>query len=299
MPQILSAGLQIHWESVGRPDSPTLVLLNSIGTDTSLWEQLVPRLAQRFRVIRIDTRGHGRSEVATEDATLAELAEDVAAVLDAAGVVTASVAGVSLGGMMAMELALRHPERVAALVLVCTSATMDRASWTDRVTIVRREGMTGIAGLALARFFSAPFTEAHPEIVGRVRATLEAMPPAGYAAAGAAIRDMDLRERIAAIRAPTLVVAGDLDSSTPFPGHGEHLVRTIPGARCVCLPCGHLAPLEVPEPLAAAMLDFLRPEGNAVPARFELDPGTGTSGVAGGRGCSVMVDGADDDGNET
>ncbi|MGH6744938.1 3-oxoadipate enol-lactonase [Novosphingobium sp. PhB55] len=247
-------GASLYWKRDGRDHAPALVLLNSIGTDMDLWDAVLPHLQDRFALLRIDTRGHGASVAEPGDFSMARLAEDVLAVADAAGIARFSPAGVSLGGMIGMELALRAPQRMEKLVLVCTSATMDSASWNDRIGTVRTEGMAAIADLAMGRFLS---DAAAPALFESVRRQLLGMDPQGYAGCGAAIRDMDLGPRIPAIAAPTLVVTGTRDSSTPFAGHGEHLVQSIPGAAHVSLEAAHLAPLEAPGALAGALASFL------------------------------------------
>ena len=148
-----------------------------------------------------------------------------AAVADAAGIARFSLAGVSLGGMIGMELALRAPGRMDKLAAICTSATMDSTSWNDRVAKVRSEGMAAIAELAMGRFLSAAASPATYQTVLRQLLTMDAQ---GYAGCGAAIRDMDLATRIAGIAAPTLVVTGTRDTSTPLEGHGEYLAARIP-----------------------------------------------------------------------
>ncbi|MDF2640371.1 MAG: pcaD [Novosphingobium lindaniclasticum] len=254
MPFLQVEGAQLYWKREGRDDAPALVLLNSIGTDMDLWHAVLPLLRDRFAILRLDTRGHGASTAEPGDVSLARLADDVLAVAGAAGLAGFSLAGVSLGGMIGMELALRAPERLEKLALVCTSATMDAAAWRDRVTKVRGEGMAAIADLAMGRFLS---DAAEPAIRESVRRQLIAMDAEGYAACAAAIRDMDLADRIAGIAAPPLVVTGTRDTSTPFEGHGEHLLARIPGARHVALDAAHLAPLEAPVALAQALTTFL------------------------------------------
>lgn len=259
MPFATSNGARIYWKLEGTDDKPALVLLNSIGTDLGLWDAAMPALLGAFRVLRLDTRGHGASDAPDGDYTLAMLADDVAAVMDAAGIAQAAVAGVSLGGMIAMELALTRPERVSALALICTSATMDKAAWQDRISKVRAGGTAAIADLAMQRFLSPVFAGGQPAIAESVRRNLIAMAREGYAGAGAAIRDMELIGRIPALACPTLVVVGERDASTPFTGHGENLVAAIPGAALERLDCGHLAPLEAPVALAGALRAFLSP----------------------------------------
>ena len=252
-----TAGADIYWKLEGNADRPPLVLLNSIGCDMDLWDEALAHLRRRHLLLRIDTRGHGASSPPKGDYRLEQLADDVAAVMDAAGVGRAAVAGVSLGGMIAMQMALDHPARVSALGLICTSATMDRQAWRQRVECVRTEGMIGIVDLAMSRFLSPGFAEARPEVAASVRRGLLSMPADGYAGCAAAIRDMQLAERLGAIAVPTLVVTGTLDASTPLEPHGAALLSAIPGARHVALEAGHLAPLEVPDLLAAALTDFL------------------------------------------
>jgi len=255
MPFVRAHDADIYWKVEGDPAKPSLVLLNSIGTDIDLWAPALPLLRRRFSLVRIDARGHGASDAPPNDYTLLQLASDVAAAMDAAGTITAVMAGVSLGGMIAMQLALEAPERVAGLALVCTSATMDRAAWTTRVNTVRAHGVAGIVDLAMSRFLSPEFTRAQPEVAATVRRGLLAMALEGYAGCAAAIRDMAIADRLGEIACPTLIVSGDRDTSTPYAGHSEHLVAGISGARHVSLDAAHLCPLEAPDALAAAIID--------------------------------------------
>lgn len=256
MPFTDVSGARLYWKREGRDDAPALVLLNSIGTDIGLWDAVLPYLRDRFAVLRIDTRGHGASGGGGGDYTLAGLAADVLAVADAAGLSRFALAGVSLGGMIAMELALQAPARVATLALICTSATMDAAAWNNRVATVRGAGLHAIADLVMGRFLSPGFADSNPGVFETVRRQLIAMDPHGYAGCGAAIRDMDLAERISGIVCPVLVVTGVRDTSTPYNGHGDHLVATIPGATHVALDVAHLAPLEAPAAVAAALISL-------------------------------------------
>lgn len=257
MPFTLREGVRFYWRLDGAADRPALVLLNSIGTDMSLWDAAVPHLLPAFRLLRIDTRGHGASDAPAGDYSIGVLADDVAAVMADAVIDRAAVAGVSLGGMMAMQLALDHPERVSALALICTSAAMDSTSWAARIDTVRGQGTGAIADMAVGRFLSAPFVARHPEIGDSLKRAIAAQSDDGYAGAGAAIRDMALADRIGAISVPTLVVTGAVDISTPYAGHGEHLVADIDGACHASVAGAHLPPIEAPAELAAALRGFL------------------------------------------
>lgn len=272
MPFATSNGARIYWNLEGSEDKPALVLLNSIGTDMSLWDAAMPALLASFRTLRIDTRGHGASDAPEGDYTLAMLAGDIAAAMEAAGIARAAIAGVSLGGMMAMELALGHPERVSAIALICTSATMDKGVWRDRIAQVRAGGTAAIAEAAMQRFLSPAFTAGQPAIAASLKRNLIAQASQGYAGAGAAIRDMDLIGRIGTIACPVLVVTGGRDVSTPLAGHGENLLAAMPAAKHAQLDCAHLAPIEAPAALAGALRVFLSPgpgTADAAEALFE------------------------------
>lgn len=257
MPFTSVAGARLYWKLEGEGDAPALVLLNSIGTDMDLWDPLLPVLRARFTLLRIDTRGHGASTADPGDFSMPLLASDVLTVAQDAGIERFAAAGVSLGGMIAMELALTRPEQVQKLALICTSATMDASSWNDRAAKVRADGMAVIAELAMGRFLSPEFRKEQPALYRTIERQLLAMDPQGYAGCAAAIRDMDLAARLPGIECPTLVVTGTRDNSTPFEGHGEQLLAAMPGASHIAIDAAHLAPLEAPEALAAALIPFL------------------------------------------
>ena len=180
MPFAVRNGVRLYWKLDGDAERPALVLLNAIGTDLALWDTCMPHLLPAFRVLRLDARGHGASDPADGDYGLAMLAADVTAVMDAAGVARAAIVGVSLGGMVAMALALDHPERVDALALICSSATMDGGVWADRIATVRAEGMAAVADLAMARFLSPAFVQTHAAVAAGVRRTLLTMDARGF-----------------------------------------------------------------------------------------------------------------------
>ena len=257
MPFTDTEGARIYWKVEGRSDAPALVLLNSIGTDMDLWAATLPLLREHFAVLRIDTRGHGASIMEPDDLSLGLLARDVLAVVDEVGFSRFSVAGVSLGGMIAMQLALLAPENIIGLALICTSATMDSAAWSDRIGKVRGEGLASIVDLAMGRFLSDVSRDTQPGLYNTVRQQLLLMDPEGYAGCGAAIRDMELADHLAEISCPTLIVTGTRDTSTPYEGHGDYLVAHIPGALHCQLEASHLAPLEAPELLAQTLISFV------------------------------------------
>lgn len=258
MPFTTRPGAELYWKREGRDDAPALILLNSIGTDMDLWAEVLPELRDQFSLLRIDMRGHGASRAAPGDVSMSMLASDVLAVADDAGINAFSIAGVSLGGMVAMELALQSPALVQKLALICTSAAMDPQVWSARVDLVRSQGMGPLVPMVMSRFLSELYSASAPGVTETIERQLLAMDPEAYAGCAAAIRDMELESRISAIRVPTLVVTGARDTSTPFAGHGQKLVDRIPEARHVEIDAAHLAPLEAPAALASDLAVFFR-----------------------------------------
>jgi 3-oxoadipate enol-lactonase len=257
MPELRRDGLRL-WYTVDGPDAaPALLLCNSLGATLDLWTPQLPALAARFRVIRFDTRGHGRSAPPGGAATLDDLGRDALAVLDAAGAARAHVCGISLGGQVAMWLGLHAPERVDRLVLAATGARIATAAdWQARIDAVFAHGLGPVADTAPERWFTAAFRAAHAATVARCQEALRAASPEGYAACCAALRDADLREAVAGLRAPALVVAGAADPATP-PALLRDLAARIPGARLAELPAAHLVNVEAAAAFTGLVQDFL------------------------------------------
>jgi 3-oxoadipate enol-lactonase/4-carboxymuconolactone decarboxylase len=257
MPFAHRDGVRLYWRLDGRPDRPALLLLNAIGTDMGVWDAVVPLITPNHLVLRMDIRGHGASDAPSRAYDLEMLAADALSVMDAAGVGSASLCGLSLGAMVAMTLALRAPERVSALVCACSSPQMDPTIWSERIDTVRARGPAAIVEAAMQRAFTPAFRRTHPETAATIGAGLAGMSADGYIGCAAAIRDMQLKDRIAAIQAPTLVISGAQDVATPFIGHGERIAAAIAGAQAVSLEAAHLACLEAPGAFAARVLNFL------------------------------------------
>jgi len=248
--------VKLGYDITGPTEAPILVLGSSLGTTRAMWDGALPTLAHEFRVIRYDHVGHGTSEVPAGPYTVDGLAAELAALLDQLGVDHAHHAGVSLGGMVAMQFAARHPDRVARLGVICSSAHLPPAqAWQQRADAVREDGVESIADVVVGRWFT---DKAPPEMVQATHAQLTATPTEGYAACCDAIRDMDLRPVLDQITAPTVAIAGSEDPATPVV-HAETIAAGIraggASATVVVIDgAAHLAAVERPHAVADALL---------------------------------------------
>ena len=250
---------EVFYIEEGDPDAPPLLLGNSLGTTTAMWDAQAAALADRFRLIRYDHRGHGRSPQPPGPYEIGDFADDVVELLDRLGIERASYSGLSIGGMTGIVLAARHPQRVDRLVVCCSSPYMPPASmWAERAAAVRAAGsVDAVADPVVERWLTPAFAAAHPDVRDRLRAMLAASPPDGYAWSCAAIEHMDLRPLLADVRAPTLVIAGEQDAAAPPPSHGWLIANGIPGARYELVPAAHVANVEQPELVTNLIIDHL------------------------------------------
>lgn len=249
-------GCRIAYRLEGRADAPVLMLSNSLGTAMAMWEPQMAAFEARFRVLRYDSRGHGRSDVPAGSYSIDRLGRDAIELLDALQIARVTFCGLSKGGMIGQWIGWRAPERLQRLILANTSGYMGPPEgWDGRIRSVTADGMAAMTEPVLQRWFRPSFLGDAADAVAPVRAMLLATPPAGYAGCCAAIRDMDQRPVLPLITAPTLVIAGTGDSATPME-HAEQLARDIPRARLVALEAAHLSNVEQPVAFTKAVLDF-------------------------------------------
>jgi len=258
MPQIAANGIDIHHELSGPPDAPVVLLSNSLGTRLEMWDAQLPALAQRYRVLRYDGRGHGRSTAPAGPYSLEMLADDAIGLLDGLGIERAHFCGLSMGGMVGQLLGARHAPRLRSLTLCSTACYVaPKELWDQRIQAVSEGGVAAIAGSVVERWFTEAFRAEPSIVVERVRQMILETPAHGYAACCAAIRDMDLRETIRAIRLPTLIIAGDKDPATP-PAKAHEIRERIPAARLEVIPeAAHLVNIEQDVAFDASLLAFL------------------------------------------
>jgi 3-oxoadipate enol-lactonase len=250
-------GARIHYRFDGPEQAPVLMLCNSLGTDHTMWEPQVPVLTRTLRVLRYDRRGHGASTVTPGPYTIEQLGRDALGLLDALGLDRVRYCGLSLGGMTGMWLGTHAGKRIEKLVLCNTAAHVGSPDpWNARIEAVRKGGMSAIESGVLARWFTAGFLEKPTPMLGKMREVLLQLSPEGYVACCAAVRDMDQRESIARITAPTMVIAGTHDAATP-PAAGQFIAKQIPGARYVELDAAHISNVEAADRFTESVLGFV------------------------------------------
>jgi 3-oxoadipate enol-lactonase len=244
----------------GKAPRHTVVLSHALGCDLTMWDHLATLLAADCRVIAYDHRGHGSSDTLPGMTSIADLADDAARLLrelDSGPVVWV---GLSMGGMVGQELALRHPSLVRALVLANTTSSYPQAArdvWEQRIATVRDGGIEAIADAVMARYFHDGFRARHGAIVARFRQRLVTTDASGYIACCNAVGKVETTARLGAIGVPTLVIAGEWDQGTPV-AMAQQLAAGIAGAELqVLAEASHLSAIEQPAAFAAAVQGFL------------------------------------------
>lgn len=256
MPLLHKEGRHIYWRADGDPSKPKLMLLNSLGTEHGLWAPVMGSLLESFHILRMDKRGHGGSSNLHDTCTMADLGNDVLSVMDAAGWQRTSICGISIGGMQAMWLGIHAPDRIERLVLSNTSASIPPAVFAGRIEQVQTAGLPATVDQILGRFFTADFIAAGSPTYYSVREALLQVDAAGYIACCAAIRDMHLASHLGGIKAPSLIIIGDQDQSTP-PAMGEQIASAITNSQSVTMPYAHIPVSQAPQEYAAVIKQFL------------------------------------------
>lgn len=237
---------------------PVLLLCHPLGGDLHIWDAHLPEFTRHFRVVRYDSRGHGGSTAARAPYSVTRLGLDALAILDALEIDRAHVLGLSLGGAVAQWLLIHAPGRIERAVLANTAATFGpAASWNERILAAQAQGMDSLWPATRGRWLGEAFAAEHEDVTDALRRTFVATAPEGYAAACAALRDMDLREGLRQIRHPVLVIAGRNDPSATS-DQADLLVEAIVGAKLVTLDTHHISAIEDPTGFAEAAIGFFR-----------------------------------------
>jgi len=254
-----SNGIGIRYEIEGR--GPWLVMSHSLACDLTMWNAQTAVFRDHFKILRFDTRGHGGSDAPAGAYTLEQLADDLEALLGDLGVVACNFMGLSMGGMIGMTHALKHPGRFERLILCNTSSRVPPEAapvWKGRIDTVIAGGMEPTVEPTLGRWFTSAFREHRPEVMASVGAMIRATPPAGFIGCCHAIPKIDLTDRLGAVRCPTLVIGGDHDVGTPVE-MARAIQLAIPGAQLAVIPsASHLSNLEQPETFNHLVGRFLR-----------------------------------------
>lgn len=256
----LAGGVTLHTRQDGPEGAPWLILSNSLGSTLEMWDDQIPALAANHRVLRYDTRGHGRSDAPAGPYSFADLAGDVIGLMDALGIERAGFMGLSLGGMTGLGLALDHAARISRVV--CADARADapppvQTMWDERIAKVRAGGLEAIVEGTLAGWLTPEWHSANPQRLAAIRAMVLSNDPGGYVACCQALKGLDYLRRLDGIAVPLRYVGGALDKGAA-PEVMQAMARATPGAEYRTIAgAAHVANINAPEGFAAAIADFL------------------------------------------
>jgi 3-oxoadipate enol-lactonase len=254
---------RLYFDLIGRDEAPVVCLTHSLASDSGMWADQVPSLLDAgFRVLRMDMRGHGGSDAVAGDYTMGQLAADVVAVIDAAGIERVHYIGLSIGGMIGQALAIHHRSRLDTMMLCDTSSAAAEAAkpiWAQRINAVREAGsLAPLADLTIERYLTQTFKERHPTRWRQLRDTLLGTAPEAYIGCGAALQNYDFRDALPTLDIPALIVCGALDPGTP-PAENRKIAALIPGARYEEIADAlHFPNVERPAMFNEIMLGWLR-----------------------------------------
>jgi 3-oxoadipate enol-lactonase len=258
MPIVDADGCPIHVQVEGPESAPALMLSNSLGADLHMWDDQAPAWSKQFRLIRYDRRGHGKSGVPKGPYSMERLGRDVLAILDNLKIKKTSWCGLSMGGMVGQWLGANAPARIDKLVLSNTTCYYaDTGPWNDRIKLLReKNSLAPLVDGTMERWFTKGFRDQNPQTVARLTKTFLATPIEGYIGCCEAIRDMDHREALGKITAPTLVIAGKYDPATNVEAC-EFIRSHIRGANMAIFDAAHISNVEQPAAYTAKVLEFL------------------------------------------
>lgn len=244
----------------GKADGLALLLLNSLGTTTDMWAPQLAILEKFYKVIQIDTRGHGQSATPPAPYSFDELVADAFGVLDRNGIEKATVMGCSLGSMTALGMAIQAPERVERIV--CTAARADspppfRQSWYDRVAVIEEKGVAGLWEGSLGNWLTPAFKEANPDVVAKMKASFLQTTEEGYRGCAMALKDLDYLKHLSELDVPILFVAGSEDKGAAPDTMREMATASKNGAFSLIADAGHIVNVNQPKAFSLAIMDFL------------------------------------------
>lgn len=244
---LLANDIVQHYRDEGPRGADTLVFINSLGTDLRVWDAVIPGFRESHRIIRYDKRGHGLSGIGPSAATIDDFAGDLDALLAQLGVESATIVGLSIGGLIALGLHARSPQRVRSLFFADTAHKIgDADGWNSRIATVLTDGLDAIADPILERWFTARYRTQETTALAGWRNMLSRTPAQGYATACAAIRDADFSEAAGRLCVPVTCVVGEQDGSTPV-SLVKAFAELIPDSRfSIIADAGHLPGVEQP-----------------------------------------------------
>ena len=250
---------------------PWVMLSHGLATDMSMWDELAETLSDRYRVLRYDARGHGESAAPAGDYTLDMLVADAVGILDALGVERCHVAGLSMGGMIAIGMLINHPKRVKSAVIADSRHTTTpefTEGWLQRADTVRKQGIEAIVESTVSRWSSAGLAERNPAAIARMNSMVRKTSANGYCGCAAALARLDYGSRLQEINAPALVICGSEDRGAP-PANSRQMQVMIKDARFLEIKqAGHISNIEQPIIFNAAVRNFL----DDVESRQALSP---------------------------
>jgi len=257
--KLIANGIVQNYRRLG--NGPPVILIHALGLSLGQWEPQLQPLASAYTVIAYDVRGHGETEAPAGPYGLGDFAEDLAGLMDALGVDSAHLVGLSMGGMIAQEFVLRWPERVRSLTLANTTSEYRqeaRRLFAERARVAEERGMAPIVGSTLDRWFTPEFRSNHPAAVERIRLILGSTDPHSYAASCRAVAEIDTTERLVSVSLPTLVLAGGEDVSTT-PEMALKIHEHIPGSVYQIIPdTAHLSNVSAPDVFTRAVVETIR-----------------------------------------
>lgn len=257
MPMIDADGCRLNVAVDGRDGGPTIMLSNSLGATMAMWEPQMAALKKLFRVVRYDRRGHGQSDAPAGPYSMDRFGKDVLAILDDLNIDRVHWCGLSMGGMVGQWLGANAPDRIDRLILANTTCYYpDPTNWQNRIKMVRENGLAAIADTVIAGWLTADFRAREPETAARMKAMLIASPIEGYLACCEALSRLDQRDLLPRIKAPTLIIAGRHDQSTPVDA-SVYMRSQITDASMTLLDAAHISNVEQSHNFTDAVIGFL------------------------------------------